>query len=70
MRLHNDKIPCSRDCKERSADCHSTCEKYLAFRKKREAVYANRQKYLDEIRMHNDSKKKLEKMKKWSKGGS
>lgn len=25
--------PCGKDCKERSATCHSVCEKYLAYEK-------------------------------------
>lgn len=27
------QIPCVRDCPERSAECHATCEKYAEYRK-------------------------------------
>ena len=26
-------VPCTRDCQNRNATCHSTCEKYLNFEK-------------------------------------
>lgn len=26
--------PCARDCKDRTADCHGSCEKYSEFRRK------------------------------------
>ncbi len=25
------KIPCDKNCKERSATCHSVCEKYIEY---------------------------------------
>lgn len=25
------KIPCTRECQDRSATCHATCEKYAAY---------------------------------------
>lgn len=33
------KIPCY-NCPDRSIGCHSACDKYLAFRREREAEYA------------------------------
>ena len=31
------QIPCVRDCPERSAECHATCEKYAEYRKAMDA---------------------------------
>lgn len=39
------KIPCVRDCKNRSVDCHCTCEKYKEY--KEEIEKANKKKRLD-----------------------
>lgn len=27
------KVPCDKDCKERSATCHSICEKYIKYKR-------------------------------------
>ena len=32
--------PCERYCKDRSATCHVSCEKYIAFRKKLDELKA------------------------------
>lgn len=36
------KHPCKRDCPERSATCHSTCERWATYEKARNAEYAER----------------------------
>ena len=41
MRGAEMKQPCDRDCPNRSATCHGTCEAYLAFERERNASYAN-----------------------------
>ena len=38
--------PC-KDCKDRSVTCHSTCEKYLEFRKMMEEEYKKRKAAYD-----------------------
>ena len=34
--------PCTRDCAERSALCHTVCERYALYRAQKEADYTNR----------------------------
>lgn len=36
------KCPCTKDCTERSAECHSTCEAYLEYERKRIAESTDR----------------------------
>lgn len=38
------KTPC-KDCKDRHAECHATCEKYKRFVEKRDEVYEKRKNY-------------------------
>ena len=33
------KCPCTQNCEKRSATCHSKCEKYLEYEKKKMASY-------------------------------
>lgn len=46
-------IPCTRDCPNRNATCHSTCEKYLKFEKqnkqRRNAMLPARRAHLMKI---------------------
>lgn len=42
--------PC-KDCPDRVVGCHSTCEKYIAFRKYRDELLERRTK---EARLNND----------------
>lgn len=37
------KNPCSKNCEDRTAICHGTCEKYAAFAKWREEERARKQ---------------------------
>ncbi len=43
--------PCTRDCPERSATCHGSCERYLARWNAQQASYkaADEQRKLDEV---------------------
>ena len=34
--------PCRQDCPDRSATCHSTCEKWAAWEEHKKQVYARR----------------------------
>jgi len=34
--------PCGKDCRERSAECHSRCERYLAYEREKHAEYARK----------------------------
>ena len=36
------RIPCARDCPERSATCKCSCEKYKEYRKAKEEEYKKR----------------------------
>ena len=36
--------PCTRDCAERSALCHTVCERYALYRAQKEADYTNRRR--------------------------
>ena len=40
------KVPCAKDCPDRSATCHCTCKKYLDFVK--EHKLAKEKKYKDD----------------------
>ena len=42
------KCPCTRDCVNRSATCHSECDAYKAYEREKHAEYAARAK-LDAI---------------------
>lgn len=35
-------IPCKRDCPDRSAECHGSCEKYREFKAKMDEARARR----------------------------
>lgn len=40
------KNPCTKDCPDRTPDCHCDCERYIRFAK-------NRREYLDHKRQQN-----------------
>lgn len=35
--IYGPPAPCKEDCKDRNAECHCYCERYLAYEKEREA---------------------------------
>lgn len=39
--------PCVKDCADRCAGCHASCEKYLAYERKKQAEYAERARESD-----------------------
>lgn len=41
--------PCTKECPDRSAECMVACERYLAYRKQRDAGYAAREKRCDNL---------------------
>lgn len=55
-------VPC-RDCKDRitdgSGNCHSTCEKYIAFRTERDAMLEKKQRQAELDEMFIENKRKL-----------
>ena len=61
------KAPC-KDCPDRQVGCHSTCEKYLTFRKKRnelnESIYKQREKEYAEYQRYVQSLKRKDKQNK------
>lgn len=52
------KPPCTRDCKDRSIDCHSICEKYINYVKEKEKLRIEMaeqsRKDADFVRYRND----------------
>lgn len=46
--LDNQRV-CQRDCPDRSAECRLTCERYKAYRAKKEADYAERARVYAQI---------------------
>lgn len=50
MRHLDPNCPCTRDCTERSAMCHTVCERYALYRAQKEADYANRAKLAEAAR--------------------
>lgn len=42
--------PCARDCAERSALCHTVCERYALYRAQKEADYTNRARQAEAAR--------------------
>lgn len=61
------KAPC-KDCPDRQVGCHSTCEKYLTFRKERnelnESIYKQREKEYAEYQRYVQSLKRKDKQNK------
>lgn len=61
------KAPC-KDCPNRQVGCHSTCEKYLTFRKERnelnESIYKQREKEYAEYQRYVQSLKRKDKQNK------
>ena len=62
--------PCRQDCPDRSATCHSTCEKWAAFEAAKKADYEQRAKrWKDESYFCENSakikKRKYKKTGKW-----
>lgn len=52
------EAPC-KDCAKRKLHCHSTCEEYISFRKKKEKEYEDK---LKRIEVNNYSFDSVEKM--------
>lgn len=42
--------PCKRGCPDRSPTCHTTCEKYKEYRKRRDEALAKQHKDSDALR--------------------
>lgn len=54
------KINCKScvDCKDRHIGCHSTCERYISFRKEKDAENARIQEYHMKMQLFNGGFKK------------
>lgn len=39
--------PCVKDCADRCAGCHASCEKYLAYERQKQAEYSDRARKSD-----------------------
>ena len=46
MKAHS---PCAKDCPERNASCHASCEKYIAYREQKDAELEARNKAVSVI---------------------
>lgn len=53
------KQPCARDCPDRKAGCGTTCEKWQAYVKERDAEYEKRREMWEEKNMIFDGKTKF-----------
>ena len=52
--MNKPKQPCTKECPDRSSECHSVCEKWLKYEKLRSDFYIERDKAVDLNRVLND----------------
>ena len=50
------ECPCERGCPERHAECHGKCEKYLEWRKKKDAYLEEKERRQASVNVMSDAK--------------
>lgn len=64
------KCPCTRDCAERTAVCHGTCERYLKYEQQMRLFYAEKREIARGLRSNARILKNIDRQAKQGRRGS